>query len=71
MSVDPAWRQALERVYRSGWAPWLYYAVEIWWKRMYFPSRQCMPRYRRVFTWDGLLVSTVAAAWVAGLVYAA
>ncbi len=67
----PAWRQHLEGWYRSGWAPWLYYAVEIWWKRMYFPSGQFMPTRRRVFTLDGLLVSGVAAAWVAGLFYAA
>jgi omega-6 fatty acid desaturase (delta-12 desaturase) len=25
-------------VYRSGWAPWLYYLVEIWWARMFFPT---------------------------------
>lgn len=67
----PAWRQALERVYRSGWAPWLYYALEIWWKRMYFPSRQLMPTRRSIFNADGLLVTGVAAAWVLGLVYAA
>ena len=67
----PAWRKALERVYRSGWAPWLYYAVEIWWKRMVFPSRQFMPTRRRIFTMDGLLVTGVAAAWALGLVYAA
>ena len=67
----PAWRQRLERVYRSGWAPGLYYAMEIWWKRMYFPSRQLMPTRRRIFTLDGLLVSGVALVWVAMLVFAA
>jgi omega-6 fatty acid desaturase (delta-12 desaturase) len=60
----PRWRQALERVYRSGWAPWLYYLVEIWWLRMYFPSRRHMPSRRRVFTLDCLLVSAAAAAWI-------
>ena len=35
----PAWKKGLEKVYRSAWAPWLYYGVEIWWKRMYFPSK--------------------------------
>ena len=67
----PVWRQRLERLYRSGWAPWLYYALEIWWKRMVFPSRQLMPTRRAVFTLDGLLVSGVAVVWVATLALAA
>ncbi|MDP3856915.1 MAG: fatty acid desaturase [Stagnimonas sp.] len=60
----PAWRQRLERIYRSGWAPWLYYLVEIWWRRMYFPSRRTMPTPRPVFVWDSLLVSGFAALWI-------
>jgi omega-6 fatty acid desaturase (delta-12 desaturase) len=67
----PAWRQWLERAYRSGWAPWLYYLVEIWWKRLYFPSKSVMPTRRGVFVADSLLVTAAAAAWVAGLVIAA
>jgi omega-6 fatty acid desaturase (delta-12 desaturase) len=67
----PRWRRGLERVYRSGWAPWLYYMVEIWWKRMFFPSRATMPTRRAVFTWDCLLVSGFGTAWAAGLVAAA
>lgn len=67
----PRWRRGLERVYRSGWAPWLYYLVEIWWARMLFPSRVHMPTRRAVFTLDGLLVSAFAAAWIAGLAIAA
>jgi acyl-lipid omega-6 desaturase (Delta-12 desaturase) len=67
----PAWRKVLERVYRSGWAPWLYYGVEIWWKRMYFPSKALMPTARRVFTADCLLVTGVALMWMASLVAAA
>ena len=67
----PAWRRLLERTYRSGWAPGLYYAVEIWWKRMYFPSSQIMPTRRGIFTSDCVLVTSAAAAWLAGLVYAA
>jgi acyl-lipid omega-6 desaturase (Delta-12 desaturase) len=67
----PAWRQGLERVYRSGWAPWLYYGVEIWWKRMFFPSKALMPTARKVFTADCLLVSGVALVWMASLVAAA
>jgi omega-6 fatty acid desaturase (delta-12 desaturase) len=67
----PAGRRCLERVYRSGWAPWLYYLVEIWWKRMYFPNRTAMPTRRAMFTWDGLLVSAFALIWMTALVAAA
>ena len=67
----PAWRRGLEVVYRSGWAPWLYYGVEIWWKRMVFPSKALMPTARKVFTADCLLVTGVAVVWMASLVAAA
>lgn len=67
----PRWRQRLERVYRSGWAPWLYYLVEVWWARMFFPSRRTMPTRRAVFTWDCLLVSAFAVLWIGGLAFAA
>jgi omega-6 fatty acid desaturase (delta-12 desaturase) len=67
----PAHRRYLERVYRSGWAPWLYYLVEIWWKRMLFPNRAAMPTRRAVFFWDSVLVSVFALAWIGGLAAAA
>jgi len=67
----PRWRRALERIYRSGWAPWLYYLVEIWWARMLFPSRRTMPTRRRIFIWDSLLVTAFAALWLGGLIAAA
>ena len=67
----PAWRRALERFYRSGWGPGLYYGLEIWWKRMLFPSARHMPTRRRVFTLDGLLVSAYAVLWIGALVWAA
>ena len=67
----PRWRQRLERVYRSGWAPWLYYLVEIWWSRLLFPSRTHMPTRRGIFVGDGLLVSAFGLAWVAALALAA
>jgi omega-6 fatty acid desaturase (delta-12 desaturase) len=68
-ALSPAHR-LLDRVYRSGWAPGLYYMVEIWWKRMFFPSRRHMPTRRAVFLLDNLLVSAFALAWAAGLVVA-
>ena len=67
----PRWKRVLERVYRSGWAPWLYYLVEIWWTRMMFPSRRTMPTRRAVFMWDCALACTAAAVWIGGLVAAA
>ena len=67
----PRSKQRLERVYRSGWAPWLYYLVEIWWKRLLFPNRGHMPTRRAVFILDGLLACAFGAAWIAGLALAA
>lgn len=67
----PRWRRGLERVYRSGWAPWLYYLVEVWWRRMFFPSRKLLPARRREFFWDSVLVSAFALVWIGGLVGAA
>ena len=67
----PRSKRALERVYRSGWAPWLYYLVEIWWARMFFPSRKTMPTRRAAFTWDCAAVCAFALAWIAVLVAAA
>jgi omega-6 fatty acid desaturase (delta-12 desaturase) len=69
-ALSPA-RQVLERIYRSGWAPWLYYLVEIWWARLLFPNRTNMPTRRAVFVWDGLLACAFAAAWIAALALAA
>jgi len=61
----------LDRIYRSGWAPGLYYMVEIWWKRMFFPGRSFMPTRRPAFLLDNLLVCAFALAWVAALALAA
>lgn len=58
-------RKGLDRAYRSGWGPGLYYLVEIWWKRMFFPSRTHMPTRRRVFLLDNLLVAGFGLAWLA------
>ncbi len=64
-------QRALDRVYRSGWAPGLYYMVEIWWKRMFFPSRAQMPTRRAVFLWDNLLVSAFWVLWIGAMAWAA
>lgn len=65
------WRQRLERIYRSGWAPGLYYMVEIWWRRMFFPAAGDLGKRRGVFLWDCLLVSAFALLWIGALVGAA
>jgi len=65
-SLSPAGR-LLNRIYRSGWAPGLYYMLEIWWRRMFFPNKNNMPTRRAVFLLDNLLVSCFALLWATGL----
>jgi omega-6 fatty acid desaturase (delta-12 desaturase) len=69
-ALSPA-RRRLERLYRSGWAPWLYYFVDMWWKRMYFPSRRQMPTRRKEFTYDGILVTVYGLLWIGAMALAA
>ena len=64
-------RRALERIYRSGWGPALYYLIEMWWLRMFFPRKTYMGTQRPEFIWDGVFVSVVVLLWNAGLVSAA
>jgi omega-6 fatty acid desaturase (delta-12 desaturase) len=64
-------QKLLDRIYRSGWGPGLYYMVEVWWKRMFFPNRRQMPTRRRIFLLDNLLVSAFAALWIGALALAA
>lgn len=64
-------RRWLERVYRSGWAPGLYYLIEIWWKRMFFPSKRSMPTRRPVFFRDCWLVTVFGVVWLTLIVWAA
>lgn len=63
----PPWRRLLERMYRSGWGPALYYFVEMWWLRMFFPSRRHLAARRRIFTLDCLLVSLAGLGWIGAL----
>ena len=69
-ALSPA-RRAMERVYRSGFGPALYYLVEMWWHRMFFPRKTYMGTRRAEFVWDGVFVSACALAWIGGLVAAA
>jgi omega-6 fatty acid desaturase (delta-12 desaturase) len=64
-------KKVLERIYRSGFGPFVYYIVEIWWNKMFFPSKKAMPATRPAFLWDNLLVSSFAALWIAALTFGA
>ncbi|ARP93032.1 fatty acid desaturase [Bordetella genomosp. 13] len=64
-------RRWMERIYRSGWGAGLYYMIEIWWYRMFFPGKAAMPTRRRVFTLDCLLISAYGAAVTGALWWAA
>ena len=66
-----AGRKLMERIYRSGWAPGVYYLYEIWWNRMMFPSKGYMGTQRKAFFWDGLLCSVFGIAWAGLVVWAA
>lgn len=65
------WRRALERAYRSGWGPALYYLVEMWWRRMLFPRQTTMGTRRVEFIRDGVFVVACALLWIGALVAAA
>ena len=69
-ALSPAGK-IMQRIYRSGWGPGLYYMVEIWWKKMMFPRQASTnPQRRRVFMLDCLLVSAFALLWTGSLVAA-
>lgn len=67
----PRTRQWLERYYRSGYGPWLYYLIELWWKKLYFPTSNEVGGRRSLFMGDCLLVSAFGAVWLGSLVAAA
>ncbi|WP_334153425.1 fatty acid desaturase [Tepidimonas sp.] len=69
-ALSPA-RRVLERIYRSGWGPALYYFIEMWWLRMFFPRKTYMGTRRPEFLWDGVFVLGVALLWIGGMVWAA
>lgn len=64
-------QRLLQRAYRSGWAPGLYYMIEIWWKREFFPNKTHMPTRRPIFFKDSLMVSVFGLAWIAAVASAA
>ena len=68
-ALTPA-RRLLNRIYRSGWAPGLYYMIDVWWNRMFYPSKAFMGARRSIFLRDCLLVTGFGLAWIAALVAA-
>ncbi|HMK86585.1 MAG TPA: fatty acid desaturase [Steroidobacteraceae bacterium] len=61
-------RRQLERVYRSGVGQGIYYMIELWWKKLYFPNRKHVGHRRVSYIADCLLVSGFAVIWIGGLV---
>ena len=61
-------RRRLERLYRSGVGQGVYYMIEMWWKKLMFPSRKHVKHRRVSYTFDGLLVTAFGVAWIGGLV---
>ena len=65
-ALPPA-RRFMERVYRSGWAPGVYYMIEIWWNRMVARDKTANAE-RPIFSRDCALILGFAAVWAAALV---
>lgn len=63
-------QRILQRLYRSGWAPGLYYMIEIWWKREFFPNEKHMPTRRAIFTQDSQLTLGAWVVWLLALAVA-
>jgi acyl-lipid omega-6 desaturase (Delta-12 desaturase) len=61
----PAYRKALERIYRSGCGWGLYYFLELWWKKLYFATKRQIGSTRAQYKWDSMLVTLGMAGWVA------
>jgi omega-6 fatty acid desaturase (delta-12 desaturase) len=61
-------RRQLERVYRSGVGQGIYYLVEMWWKKLFFPGREHVSIRRTTYMVDCLLVAGFATLWIGGLV---
>ena len=60
----PRHRRVLERIYRSGLGWGLYYFVEMWWRKLYFPTVKEIGSGRMKYKLDSALVTVGAVAWV-------
>ncbi len=60
-------RRRLEHIYRSGFGQGIYYMIEMWWKKLFFPTRRHVATRRISYTWDSILVSAFGLLWIGGL----
>jgi omega-6 fatty acid desaturase (delta-12 desaturase) len=67
----PRWRRAIERLYRSIWGFGLYYFIELWWRKLFFPSRRHVGAQRKIFWVDSLTTLAMALAYIVLLIVAA
>lgn len=67
----PRARQWLERYYRSGSGHWLYYLIELWWKKLFFPSRREVGASRSLVLGDCMAISVFGVVWIGSLIAAA
>jgi acyl-lipid omega-6 desaturase (Delta-12 desaturase) len=67
----PRWRRAAERIYRHPAGLGAYYLVELWWKKLVFPSRAHVPVRRASHAADSTLVAVFAVGWAAAITTAA
>jgi omega-6 fatty acid desaturase (delta-12 desaturase) len=58
----PAWRRALERIYRTPLGIGLYYTIDFWLAHLLFPSGANRPAYRITFFLDRVLVGVFLLA---------
>jgi len=60
-------RRKLEHIYRSGVGQGVYYMVEMWWKKLFFPGRKHVTTRRTSHFVDSCLVAGFAVLWIGGL----
>lgn len=63
----PSRRRLLERLYRSGFGYGAYYLLELWWKKLYFPTRREIGSARIRYRLDSALVTIGALLWLVGV----
>ena len=63
----PRRRRLLERFYRCSLGLGVYYFVELWWKRMFFPRPSSMTSYHAGYFWDKLLNTAFLALQIAAV----
>ena len=64
-------KQWLYRVWRSGWGPGLYYFMDVYWKRMFFPSQKHKEYNRPGMRKDNIQVAAFGLLWIGALIASA